>query len=119
VLGDDRVVGEPGLQLPVRLGTLGLPRSLRSLTGVMLAARIEYLNEDLAAGNDPMAAANVISAGKTSATTLTLGANVWFARRVRATLNYDWNHFTGNSVFFSGLTDSNVQELSVALSLVL
>ena len=119
VLGDDRIVGEPGLQLPVRLGTMGLPRSLRSLTGVMLAARIEYLDEDLAAGSDPMAAANVISAGKTKATTLTLGANVWFARRVRATMNYGWNHFSGNSVFFSGLTDSNVQELSVALSLVL
>jgi hypothetical protein len=119
VLGDDRIVGEPGLQLPVRLGTLGLPRSLRSLTGVMLAARIEYLNEDLSAGSDRMAAANVISAGKTGATMLTLGANVWFARRVRASLNYGWNHFSGNSVFFSGLTDSNVQELSVALSLVL
>lgn len=119
VLGDDRIVGEPDLQLPTRLGTLGLPRSLRALTGVMLAARIEYLDETLAAGSDQVAAANVISAGNTSATTLTLGANVWFARRARATLNYGWSHFSGTSVFFSGLTDSNVQELSLALSLVL
>jgi hypothetical protein len=119
VLGDDRIVGEQGLQLPIRLGTLGLPRSLRELTGVMLAARLEYLDEDLSAGSDPMAAANVISAGRTRATNLTLGANVWFARRVRATLNYGWSHFSGTSVFLSGLTDSNVQELSVALSLVL
>jgi hypothetical protein len=118
VLNDDRVVGEQGLQLPIRLGRFGLPR-LRDLTGVMLAARMEYLDEDLAAGSDPMAAADVISAGSTKVTTLTLGANVWFARRVRATLNYDWSHVTGNSVFFSGLTDSNVQELSLALSLVL
>ncbi|HTA18268.1 MAG TPA: hypothetical protein VK989_03195, partial [Polyangia bacterium] len=119
VLGDDRIVGEPGLQLPVRLGTLGLPRSLRTLTGVMLAARLEYLDEDLSAGSDPMAAADVISAGNTKMTTLDLAANVWFARRLRATLSYDWNHFSGSSVFSSGLSDSNVQELSLALSLVL
>src|SRR5262245_16862798 len=80
VLGDDRVVGEQGLQLPIRLGRLGLPQSL---TGVMLAARVSYVDEDLAAGNDANAAANVISAGNTKLTTLTLGANVWLARRLR------------------------------------
>jgi hypothetical protein len=119
VLGDDRIVGEQGLQLPVHLGTLGLPRSVRALTGVMLAARLEYLDEDLGAGSDPMAAANVISAGNTKLTALTVGANVWLARRVRGTLNYGLNHLSGSSLFMSGLTDSNVQELTFALSLVL
>jgi hypothetical protein len=85
----------------------------------MLAARLESLSEDLAAGPDSMAAADVISAGKTRATTLTVGANAWFARRARLTLSYSLNHFSGNSVLLSGLTDNNVQELTLALSLVL
>ncbi len=116
VVGDDRILGEQGLQLPVGLGRPGWPRPL---TGVMLVARLEYLDEDLAAGSDPNAAADVVSAGSTRVAALTLGANVWFARRARATLSYVWNHLSGNSVFLSNLTDSSVHELSLALSIVL
>jgi hypothetical protein len=116
VLGDDRIVGEQGLQIPARLGRLGPPRPL---AGVMLVARAEYLDETLAAGADSNAAADVVSAGATRVATVTLDANVWFARRLRATLSYDWNHLSGSSVFLSDLSGSTVHELSLGLSMVL
>jgi Phosphate-selective porin O and P len=115
-IGDDHIVGEPGLQLPVRLGTLGLARPL---TGLMLAARLDYLDEDLAADARVTSPADIISIGKTRLTTLTVGANAWFGRRLRATLNYAWNHLDGTSFYFTGITDSNVHELSFRMALAL
>lgn len=115
-VGDDRVVGEQGLQLPTRLGTTGLQRPL---TGVMLAARLERLDEDLYAGSDPTIAADVVSARGTKLTTLTLGANVWFARRLRATFNYALNHPSGNALFVTRLTDTNIHELTLRFALAL
>jgi hypothetical protein len=115
-VGDDGVLGEAGLQLPKRLGVPGLQRPVGA---VQLAARLEYLTEDLAPGADPVAAAQIVSRGSTQVTAASLAANLWIARRVRATLSYSWNHPTGSSLFLTSLTDANIHELAVRLGLVL
>lgn len=114
--GDDRILGETGLQLPTRLGAIGLQRPL---PGLMLAVRLDYLNETLSPGTDPAIVADVVSRGTTNLTAVTAGANVWLARRLRATLNYAWNHPSGSSVFLTSLTDGNIHELALRLSLAL
>jgi hypothetical protein len=114
--GDDRVVGEQGLQLPLRLGE---PVVARPQPAAMVAARIEYLHEDLSPGTDPGAMSQVISRGETNVTALTVGANLWFARRLRATMSYTWNHPSGGSLFLTSLTDANIHELSLRFSLAL
>jgi hypothetical protein len=115
-IGDDRIVGEPGLELPARLGALGLARPM---TGLMVAARLDYLDEDLTAGTDTTSASNIWSIGRTKLTTLTLGANAWLGRRLRATLNYAWNRLDGTTFYSTGITDSNVHELSFRMALAL
>jgi hypothetical protein len=110
VLGDDRVVGEQGLQLPLRLGEPGVARPV---TALQLAARAEFLSEELSPGTDPVAAAQVVSRGGTQVTALTAGANLWLARRVRATLSYSWSHPTGSSLFLTSVTDPNVHEVAL------
>ena len=64
-----------------------------------------------------LAGPDVISRGGTKLTALTLGANVWIARRVRAMLNYGWNQTAGSSLFLTSLSDSTVHELSLRLGM--
>jgi hypothetical protein len=96
VMGDDRIVGDPGLQLPTRFKKFGVKPPQ---PGLMLVARLNYLDETVTnyAGTSALAgSANV--AGQTKVTTLELGANYWHSRRFRATFNYVFNHFGGDNV---------------------
>jgi hypothetical protein len=115
-MGDDLVVGETALQLPKRLGAPGLQRPV---TAVMLAARLEYLSEDLSPGPDLVASSQVVSRGTTQVTAASLAANLWIARRLRATLSYSWNHPTGSSLFLTSLTDAHIHELAVRIAFAL
>jgi hypothetical protein len=91
----------------------------RPSPSVMLAARLEHLDEDVTANVDAATAADVWSVGKTKLTTLTLGANAWFGPRLRATLDYAWNRLGGTTFYSSGITDRDVHELSLQLALAL
>jgi hypothetical protein len=118
ILGNDRVAGTtPGLALPVRLTRpFGL---LPPLTGVMVAARVEHLDETVTAPSGAAAASQVWSVGATTVTTARLGVNVWFAARARLTLDYAWNRLGGTTLYSTSFTDPNIQELSVRLALAL
>ncbi len=97
ILGDDTIIGRPGLQLP---GRLKKRPTLEPQPGLMVAARLEYLNEEITAGNatTPNPNANP-SVGKTKLTSFELGVNYWYSRRYRATFNYVLNHFGGDSAY--------------------
>ncbi len=91
ILGDDRLIGRPGLQLPprLRIRDAEAPRH-----GLMVAARIERLQETL---TSDMPALDDPAVGKTEVTSFELGVNYWFSRRFRATFNYVLNRFGGNA----------------------
>jgi hypothetical protein len=82
LLGDDRQLPAPGLQLPARLGTVAEPGQDH---GVMIAARGELLKEDLTStaatlGDPNLATTRIVEA--------TAAVNYWYGRRVRASANY-------------------------------
>jgi hypothetical protein len=82
VLGDDRQLPAPGFELPTRLGRLMEPVQE---DGLMLTARAELLKEDLSStprslGDPNLATTRVVEA--------LAGANYWYGRRVRASVNY-------------------------------
>ncbi|HEY3357821.1 MAG TPA: porin [Polyangia bacterium] len=91
VLGDDTIVGRPGLQLPPRFERFGVkaPRH-----GLQLLARLEHLDEEIT--SDTAANANPL-AGHTTLTSLQLGATYWYTKRFRAMVNYDLNAFGGSA----------------------
>jgi hypothetical protein len=82
LMGDDRQLPAPGLQLPVRLGSVTEPAQQH---GVMIAARGELLKQDLtstatALGNPNLATTRIVE--------VTAAVNYWYGRRVRASANY-------------------------------
>jgi phosphate-selective porin len=117
LMGDDRIIGEPGLQLPTRLKSFGVKAPER---GLMVAARFEYLTEDITQEED--AAALMLNSpvvGTTKVTSFVLGFNYWLSKRFRATFNYGYNHFGGNTSFVNGLPSKNENEFLFRLAIAL
>ena len=120
VLGDARLLGAPaapGLELPVRLRDF-VPASPKN--GLMLAARVDYVDEEMA----PTAYSSAVglgaaSAGTTKLTALTLGVSYWYSRRAHLDANYVFNHVGGTSPFLIGLGGKNEQELLVRTAFAL
>jgi hypothetical protein len=116
-IGDDKIIGEPGLQLPPRWKKFGADRPRQ---GLMLALRLEYLNEHVT--QDASAAAAMLSLpmrGKTGLVAGTLGVNYWWSKRVRASLDYALFHFTGDAPAITALPGRTEQELSMRLGFAL
>jgi hypothetical protein len=91
ILGDDRLLPPPGLELPARLGpTLGRPFD----DGLMLAVRGEVLKEDLGSNQptlgDPNRATTRVVSG-------TVGLNYWRGSLVRISVNYVGNYWSGTT----------------------
>ena len=117
-LGDDRIIGDQqGLEPYPRFKKFGV-KPVQD--GVMFAARLEYLNEDLTEEAD--AAALMLgnkAVGKTKVTAFQLGVNYWHSKRFRATLNYGFNHITGTTGQIAALPSANVHEFSMRLGIAL
>lgn len=98
VFGDDRIIGEPGMQLPTRYKKFGVKPPQH---GLMIAARLEFLDETLSADDagGPVGLLTVKpnSYGKTKVTSFTLGANYWISKRFRLSGNWTLNDFGGDT----------------------
>jgi len=118
VLGDDRIIGDQqGLQPFPRFKKFGVRPPQR---GVMLATRLEYLNEKLEQQPDLATLMLPSSAiGTTKVTSWELGVNYWHSKRFRATANYVLNHFGGDTPFINGLKSKNEQEFLFRLGIAL
>jgi phosphate-selective porin len=122
LMGDDRIIGEPGMQMPTRYKKFGVKAPQH---GLMLAARLELLDETLSADDPtgvgaPLTKAN--SYGKTKVTSYTLGANYWISKRFRTTFNWTLNHFSGDAPYITtgALKNAkNEQEFSFRLAIAL
>jgi len=118
ILGDDKIIGDQqGLEPLSRLKKFGVsaPRD-----GLMLAFRAEYLNEDVTLESDA-AALNLKdgAVGKTKVMSYELGLNYWHSKRFRATFNYVFNHFSGDTGQIKKLASPNEQEFLFRLGIAL
>jgi hypothetical protein len=118
VKGDDRIVGDQqGLEPLARWKGFGVKPPQ---PGLMLVARVEHLTESLTEEAD--AAALKLGApvmGRTTVTSYELGANYWYSKRFRATFNYVFNRFGGDTSFVTKLPSKNEQELLFRLAVAL
>jgi hypothetical protein len=98
VLGDDRIIGEPGMQMPTRYKKFSVKPPQH---GLMLVARLELLDETLSADDPtgPIATAAVKpnSYGKTKMKAYTLGANYWISKRFRFSFNWTLHDLSGDT----------------------
>jgi hypothetical protein len=93
ILGDDRLLPAPGLELPARLGR-GPGEGRPFDDGLMFAVRGEVLKEDLTSnapnlGDPNRATTRVISS--------TVGLNYWRGSLVRLSVNYVAHYWSGTS----------------------
>ena len=117
-MGDDRIIGEPGMQMPTRLKKFAVKPPQH---GLMFAARLDMLNEDLTEESDaaaiPMLKSSAV--GKTKLTALALGANYWISKRFRTTFNYVLNHIDGDTSLVKSLASKNVHEFLFGFAVAL
>jgi phosphate-selective porin len=115
LLGDGRIVGRPGLELPRRLDkfTVTSPRH-----GVMVGVRAEYLHENTSDGSRTLLTGSSV-AGTTTLRSVVFGVNYWRSNHLRASFNYANNHFSGTSAFVTGLPSHNESELLFRLAVAL
>jgi phosphate-selective porin len=120
-IGDDTIIGDQqGLEPFPRFKKFGVspPRN-----GLMLALRVEYLNEDVTEDADTAALSlGSPAVGKTKVTSYQLGVNYWRSKRFRATFNYVLNHFdrgTGATPFLAALPSAYEQEFLFRLAIAL
>ncbi len=95
-IGDDTIIGRPGLQLPPRWKAFGVEPPKH---GLMFAMRVERLDAHITSST-PSGIPSVgrdSTLGGTAVTSFELGANYWYSKRFRATLNYVHNRFDGGS----------------------
>jgi hypothetical protein len=121
-MGDDRIIGEPGMQMPTRFKKFGVKPPVH---GLMFAFRWEMLNEDLTADdpNGALMGLKIAGLGKTKLNSYTLGANYWISKRFRTTFNWTLNHFdtsaTDATSYIKGLKSASEQEFSFRLAIAL
>jgi hypothetical protein len=116
-IGDDRIIGEPGMQMPTRLKKFGV-KPLEH--GLMIAVRVDYLDEQVTEAADAMLLMlKAPSVGTTKVIAPELGINYWLSRRFRATFNYVLNHFDGTTSYIKGLKSKNEHEFGFRFAIAL
>jgi phosphate-selective porin len=92
LLGDDRLLPAPGMELPLRIGASEHPPLTE---GLQLALRAEVLKENLTSGNPTLGDPGIATTRVTSGT---VGVNYWRGRFVRLSANYSVNEWSGTSI---------------------
>ena len=116
MLGDDRIIGEPGMQMPTRYNKFGVKAPQN---GLMLAARVDYLNETISSQDAVATSLKSPIEGRTKVTAYELGLNYWYSKRFRATFNYVLNHMDGDTPSIVKLKSKNEQEFLFRLGIAL
>jgi hypothetical protein len=111
LMGDERMLPRPGLELPQRLTTISSIDDEQP-QGVMVAVRGEVLKEDMTGnasvnGNPNIATTRVISG--------TLIINYWYGRRVRISASYNGNLFQGTSESVKAIISNGALEHELLL----
>jgi hypothetical protein len=91
LIGDDRMLPAPGLQLPKRL--TGVVDGIAPY-GLMLALRGELMRQDVSSDTKTLANPNLAT---TRVMSFSAGLNYWYSRRFRFSTNYVVNIFGGTT----------------------
>jgi phosphate-selective porin len=117
LIGDDLIIGEPGLDLPSRLKKFGTAKPRQ---GLMATVRFEYLTEDVwEDGPTTRMALGSKVLGTTKLAGFTAGLNYWWSKRVRASVNYGIYSLSGNAKIVTTLPSDREQELLFRLGFAL
>jgi hypothetical protein len=111
LLGDERMLPRPGLELPLRLRSVAAVDA-EPPQGVMVALRGEVLKEDMTGnasvnGNPNIATTRVISGAAV--------INYWYGRRVRISASYNANLFQGTSESVKAIISNGALEHELLL----
>ena len=109
LLGDDRLLPAPGLELPLRIGAAERPRLTE---GLQLALRGEVLKENLTSDNPTLGDPGIATTRVTSGT---IGVNYWRGRFVRLSANYIVNAWSGTSITVMELAAAQKYEQELLL----
>ena len=109
LLGDDRLLPAPGLELPLRIGASGQSRLTE---GLQLAVRGEVLKENLTSDNPTLGDPGIATTRVTSGT---IGVNYWRGRFVRLSANYIVNAWSGTSITVMELAAAQKYEQELLL----
>jgi hypothetical protein len=96
IVGDDSIIGPPGLQLPPRWKQFGTKPPQH---GVMIATRVERLDARIKSAM-PMGGPSIGDSSSNDQTAMTsweVGLNYWYSKRFRATVNGILNWIDGNA----------------------
>jgi hypothetical protein len=106
IVGDDTIIGAPGLQMPPRWKQFG---TKAPQDGLMFAARLERLNthitSDMPMGGPSVGTDN--SNSQTAITSFEVGLNYWYSKRFRATFNFVHNIIGGTVMAISNAEKKN------------
>jgi Phosphate-selective porin O and P len=120
VMGDDRIIGDQqGLEPFTRYKKFGV-KPVQD--GLMLAFRVEHLDEDLTADPSVQGLGGILgltNGTKTKVDSYELGANYWHSKRFRATVNGIINHFGGDTALVRGFASKYESELTLRLAVAL
>jgi hypothetical protein len=112
-IGDNLIVGEPGLQFPSRWKKLNADRARH---GLMVTARLEHVREQVS-DTAVMGAAATPSPerGSTRVWALNAGLNYWWSKRLRTSINYGLYSLSGSAPAVKALPSGREQELLLRL----
>lgn len=113
LIGDDRMLPAPGLQLPKRL--TGVVDGIAPY-GLMLALRGELLRQDVSSDTKTLANPNLAT---TRVMSFSAGLNYWYSRRFRFSTNYVVNIFGGTTENIKVLVANTPIEHEVLLRLAI
>jgi len=113
LVGDERQLPRPGLEQPLRLPAIPVMDAPPE-QGLMLALRGEFVKEDMTTNRpilgDPNVATTRVVAGS-------VGLNYWYGRRVRASVNYVLNQFSGTTESVKSIAAAGAFEHELLLRL--
>ena len=98
-LGDDRIIGEPGMQMPTRYKKFGVkpPQQPTSCSWRGSSSSARRARGGRQGGRGLTGLAVKPALGQTKLTAFTLGANYWISKRFRTTFNWTLNDFGGDT----------------------
>jgi hypothetical protein len=111
LLGDERQLPQPGLELPLRLTSIPAVEATPD-DGLMVALRAEVLKEDMTTNRPTLGDPNLATTRVVSASA---ALNYWYGRRVRASVNYVLNVFSGTSENIKATVASGAYEHELLL----
>jgi hypothetical protein len=115
-IGDSKIIGEPGLQLPSRWKKLNADPARH---GLMVALRLDNLRMQTSDAGAGAAAVASPARGSTRLWGVTAGLNYWWSKRIRLGINYSLISLSGSAATIQALPSGREQEVLTRIGFAL